>query len=352
MADTEAVSEIKDGAHKEDGESVITEKKVEWTEENEKIMAEWCDIAQCYKWLHTRAHQKYSKQHAWFTIPSITLSTISGTASFAQTSLPLKFQSFAPMIIGTINIFIGILTTIQQYLKISELNESHRVAAISWDKFSRNIRIELAKSPMERMDCGSFLKMSRQEFDRMMETSPSIPIPIVQEFNVTFEGRPGSIERERFDKVKKPDICNIIESVKQDMYDRSKDIRVIDPALEFNSILEEQLRTREMMIEKKLQEVREKEEEDRRRKEEETRRENHRAELKNNFAKAAMEMAQKMKTNHKKIDDYVNIFVNIYGRKPLADEIIENFKNELSDEILESYLFKYDDIVARNVYRV
>ena len=81
--------------------SQLPEKKVEWTEENEKIMAEWCDIAQCYKWLNTRAHQKYSIQHAWFTIPAITLSTISGTASFAQASLPLEYQSFAPMVIGS-----------------------------------------------------------------------------------------------------------------------------------------------------------------------------------------------------------------------------------------------------------
>jgi len=147
-------------------------KPLEWTVENEMIMVEWCDIAQCYKWLNTRAHQKYSKMHAWFTIPAITLSTITGTASFAQTSLPLEYQSFAPMVIGTINIAIGILTTVQQYLKISELNESHRVASISWDKFARNIRIELAKAPHERLDCANFLKMSRQEFDRLMETSP------------------------------------------------------------------------------------------------------------------------------------------------------------------------------------
>ena len=116
---------------------------LEWSKENEDILAEWCDIAQCYKWLNIKAHQTYSRLHAWFTIPAITLSTITGTASFAQTSLPANMQVYAPMVIGTINIMIGILTTVQQYLKISELNEAHRVAGISWDKFDRNIRIEL-----------------------------------------------------------------------------------------------------------------------------------------------------------------------------------------------------------------
>ncbi len=140
--------------------------KVEWSPENEKILVEWCDIAQCYKWLNNRAHHKLSKLHAYFTIPAIVLSTITGTASFAQTSLPEDYREFAPMIIGTINIAVGILATIQQYLKISELNEAHRVAAIAWDKFARNIRIELAKAPSERPDAGLFLKHNRDEYDR------------------------------------------------------------------------------------------------------------------------------------------------------------------------------------------
>lgn len=331
------------------------EKKVEWTEENEKIMAEWCDIAQCYKWLHNRAHQKYSRQHAWFTIPAITLSTISGTASFAQASLPVAYQVYAPMVIGTLNIFIGILTTIQQYLKISELNEAHRVAAISWDKFSRNIRIELAKSPTERMDCGSFLKMSRQEFDRMMETSPSIPIPIVQEFNGTFEGKLGSVERKRFDDLKKPDICNIIETVRTDMYDRTKDMIVPtdSSSLDYIHDLEEKFHEREKQMQKKLQdianELSKKEADEKTRIHEEHERLKNRLEMKNTFAQVAVELTNKLKAFHKQIDDYVDTFSSIYGRKPLQDELIENFKDDFDENVLESYLAKYSTASVENV---
>ncbi len=109
-------------------------KKINWSIENEDILVNWCDTAQCYKWLHSKSHGKYSSKHAWYTIPAIILSTISGTASFAQEKLPVAMQPMAPVAIGSINIFIGILTTIQQYLKISELNEAHRVASIAWDK--------------------------------------------------------------------------------------------------------------------------------------------------------------------------------------------------------------------------
>ena len=329
--------------------SQLMEKKVEWTEENEKIMAEWCDIAQCYKWLNTRAHQKYSIQHAWFTIPAITLSTISGTASFAQASLPVAYQSFAPMVIGAINIFIGILTTVQQYLKISELNEAHRVAAISWDKFSRNIRIELAKAPLERMDCGSFLKISRQEFDRMMETSPSIPIPIVQEFISTFQGRPGTPERERFDALKKPDICNIIETVKGDMYDRNKDMVLDSPSADFYSEMEQKMMQREKLMQKKLHEMSlalsRKEDAERLYKEEFEKQSKQKADLKETLKRAALEVTAKIRIEHRKIETFIDEYQSIYHRKPLAEDIREHFENSMDADILHKFLegYRHDD---------
>lgn len=191
--------------------------KMEWSPENEAILVEWSDIGSVYKWLHTRAQQIFSRLLAWYTIPAIVLSTISGTASFAQTSLPIAYQAYSPMVIGGINIGVGIISTIAQYLKISELNESFRVAAIAWDKYSRNIRIELAKAPIERTDAYTFLKMARDEFDRLMETSPSIPPAVVLEFTARFSGistvgANDKVKIARFEKLKKPDICDIIIS--------------------------------------------------------------------------------------------------------------------------------------------
>ena len=183
----------------EDSNSNTTTKTVEWSIENEEILVEWCDIAQCYKWLNTRAHNRFSFLHAWFTIPTIILSTITGTASFGQNTLPEDIRIYSPLIIGTVNIFIGILTTIQQYLKISELNESHRVMSIAWDKFARNIKIEISKAPTERMDAGHFIKHTRQEFDRLMETSPIVPLSVIGQFKQTFVGKEGSKEWKKYD---------------------------------------------------------------------------------------------------------------------------------------------------------
>ena len=197
--------------------------KVTWNRENEKIMVEWCDVAQCYKWMHARAHQKFSLYNMLFTIPTITLSTISGTASFATGNLKGAEGYYAPMVIGAVNIFVGILSTIQQYLKISEINEAHRVASISWDKFSRNIKIEITKPPNERTDAGIFFKNSRNEYDRLMETCPSIPDYVIRDFLKEVGGKEGTEQRKLFNELNKPDICNTIVSCKSQLYNEDDD---------------------------------------------------------------------------------------------------------------------------------
>ena len=198
-----------------ENESAAPKKAMEWSADNEEILVEWGDTAQCYKWLHTECHRRFSVKHAWYTIPAIIFSTIAGTASFAQSSLSRDAQFYASLAIGTVNIFVGILSTVQEYLKISERRESHRVAFVSWDKYARNIRVELAKTPMERADAHHFIKVCRSEYDRLMETSPSIHEDTIVKFFKTFSGSMNSERRAHFDILKKPDICNSIVSMNE-----------------------------------------------------------------------------------------------------------------------------------------
>lgn len=63
-----------------------------WTVEHERILIEWADKAMCYRWLHSKANSLYAKQNAWYTIPCIIISTLAGTANFAQQRVPEEYQ--------------------------------------------------------------------------------------------------------------------------------------------------------------------------------------------------------------------------------------------------------------------
>ena len=179
---------------------------VEWTVEHEKILIEWADKAMCYRWLHSKSNSLYHMLNTWYTIPVIVISTLTGTANFAQNRIPVDYQNYFAMVVGGFNIMAGIITTVQQFLKITQLNEAHRVSSIAWDKFYRNIKIEIAKHPRERIHVNQMIKMCKEEFDRLMETSPIIPDKIIKEFHKSFD----SVET--FKLIFKPEICDSLIS--------------------------------------------------------------------------------------------------------------------------------------------
>lgn len=207
---------------------------IEWTTEHENILVDWADKAICYRWLHSKSYNNYSRLNTLFTIPVIIMSTVTGTANFAQDRIPSEYISLFTALVGSINIFAGILTTVQQFLKISELNESHRVSTIAWGKFSRNIKIDLAKAPAERTPVLQMLKHSKEEFDRLIETSPNISEKVIKLFIKTFSGGEIKINEHgnainltakqiAFSELNKPEICDSLETTYKSVYKSKKE---------------------------------------------------------------------------------------------------------------------------------
>jgi len=271
----------------ENDEIVVSNKPhIEWTPEHEKILIEWADKAMCYRWLHSKANAMFSSLNAWYTIPVIIISTLTGTANFAQERVPLEYQSFFVMIVGAFNITAGIITTIQQFLKITQLNEAHRVSSIAWDKFYRNIKIELAKHPIERIEVKQMIKMSKEEFDRLMETSPNIPEKILTQFKDNFN------KEEVFGKIVKPEVCDILiptNDYRNPWYNEENRAKAIN----------ESIRIRQANDNKQK---------------------------------------KKVETNNKIVSDFVELFRNLNNREPMETEIFDNLKDKIDNATIKKIL--------------
>ena len=193
-----------------------------WENYHETIFADWGDKAACYNWLHNKSYLNYTFKRNLFTIPVIIMSTLTGTANFALDKIPEEYVGIFTICVGSINILAGIITTISQFLKLNELTESHRVASVSWDKFSRSIRLELIKAPHERTDVAYFMKTCRDEFDRLKETSPGIDKKTLKTFVKNLTSGKDTKETERkikiFSKISKPEIFNELYTIKDVIY--------------------------------------------------------------------------------------------------------------------------------------
>ena len=215
-----------------DDKSEIIKENVPWEQHHEGIFIDWADKAACYKWLHEKSHIKYHKKRNYYTIPVILLSTFTGTANFALDRIPEEYQAVTTLIIGSLNIIAGVITTISQFLKLNELTESYRVASIAWDKFHRSVRLELIKAPEERTDVSYFMKLNRDEFDRLMETCPSIDADILGLFKKSLTGASDKKEIQRklkiFEKLSKPEIFNEIQPLKDVIYKKTPGVSISD----------------------------------------------------------------------------------------------------------------------------
>jgi len=158
-----------------------------WHPQQEKILKAWGEAAACYRYMHYQAYCSYKNQSMKFTIPLIIVSTITGTANFAQETFPPTVQPFVPSAIGGLNLITAIATTIMQFLKINELMEGHRVASVQYGKVSRTIRLELTLPLSERTQNGTnMIENMRAEYDRLIEQSPNVPKYIIDSFEKEF----------------------------------------------------------------------------------------------------------------------------------------------------------------------
>lgn len=197
-----------------------------WHDAHETILKEWGEAAACYRYMHFQAYKSFKKRNMHFTLPIIVISTVTGTANFAQSTFPSNWQPYVPSVIGAMNLCAAIMTTVLQFLKVTELMEGHRLSYVSYAKLSRNIRLELSLPDTQRTQHGStMVEVSGNEYGRLMEQSPMIPNKTMIKFREKFSDETIGTNN----AFTRPEIFGI-KIIKP--YAGTKDKRIINEAME------------------------------------------------------------------------------------------------------------------------
>jgi hypothetical protein len=178
---------------------------MEFNSQIESVIADEGEKALSYYWLHSKSQKKFSRLSNLINIPVIILSTLAGASSIGSESL---FQGFpqASVIIGLVSIIVGILSTLQSYFNFEKTAESHRISSIQYYKVYNFIKIELSLPRHQRTKMEDFLKIIKEDLERLKEISPLIPDGVIKEYKLNFN-------IEDYKEISKPEICNGLSQI-------------------------------------------------------------------------------------------------------------------------------------------
>lgn len=183
-----------------------TEIAASWNTAQEALLAGIADRANCSRWLHGKCQGAYERINYWLTIPSIAVSALAGSATIGLPGLTNDpdITRWCTTAIGLLTLSTGVLTSINQYMKTSQLAEAHRAAAVAYGKLYRAVSMELALRRDQRLNGIEFLKAVRAEQDRLQDTSPVVLDSVIAEFREVVKSN---------DKLEKPEIVGDLDHV-------------------------------------------------------------------------------------------------------------------------------------------
>ena len=187
-----------------EGDSTDLSLPIEWNDAIETLIKEQGEKALSYNWLHTRCEKKFSNLNNYIAIPCIIMSTISGSASIASNQF--GDNMYIPLGIGAFSILVGVLSTINSYFSWAKRAENHRISALNYSKLYLFISIELSLPREKRMNPRDFIKVIREQIERLGEISPPIADDIIKQFRQEFDNK--------YPNVSKPEITNGLVEIK------------------------------------------------------------------------------------------------------------------------------------------
>ena len=174
---------------------------LQWSPQIDKMLADWCDEAKCFEWMHSESYSRYSRRATVMTIGSNITISLTGIANLVL-GVTVSDATTTSMIFGCVSIGIGVVNMIQQQFGWTTLANNYKVSAKQWSEISRKVQEQLVIPPTARKDCATFLKYIKQDMTLASEHNSNIPKDIRINCFEKFKSIPN---------FNVPDICGQIE---------------------------------------------------------------------------------------------------------------------------------------------
>lgn len=159
--------------------------EISWNNTLEDMIAQEGEKCSGLAWLYAESERFYEKHNNWISLPVIILSTVTGFIS-GSSQLLFPNPTVASIGVGVASLATGVLSTVGSYFAWAKKTEGCRISALQYSKLQKFIAIEMTLPKNERIQARDMLKMIRETAERLMETSPAIPLQVLEKYREKF----------------------------------------------------------------------------------------------------------------------------------------------------------------------
>ena len=143
-----------------------------------EAIEQWTENAIKLRWLHDASYRYYKGMNDQLFYISIILTTFTGIAGFGIATT----SSYTPYVLASMNIMIGLLLSVQKFIRAAEKSEAHANASLHYASFIRSVGMETNTHPSndEYVD---FVKYFKNDYARLCSVSPDVPNKIKSQFS-------------------------------------------------------------------------------------------------------------------------------------------------------------------------
>lgn len=151
---------------------------LQWNKQIDILLAEWCDQAKCFEYMHEESYTLYDKKSKKFIVTMTILTALSGTSNIIAGNYSINgFQ--VSWVFGGLAVLTSLTHILQDKLAYQQLSEAHKQYCNTWGTIRRKIESELILPFNSRKNCSSFLQLIRSDIDTVSKAGSSIiPKPI------------------------------------------------------------------------------------------------------------------------------------------------------------------------------
>ena len=178
---------------------------ISWDSRIDLLLAEWCDNAKCFEWMHAESHSIYDRFSKRFMIATNCLTAVAGLGNVISGGTHVNGFELA-WLFGSISIFVSTMNILQDKLGYQQQSIIHKGLASDWSIIITKIQEILTIPYSARKDCKAFLKYLKADMNKAsLEGNHMIPKIVREECYNKFKG---------IDGFNIPDICGEMEHTK------------------------------------------------------------------------------------------------------------------------------------------